>query len=70
MAAFVGHSGSGKSTIVQLLERFYEVKEWEILLDGRDIKSLDPRWLHKRMALVAEEATLFQCTIAENIPYG
>ena len=70
MAALVGHSGSGKSTVVQLIERFYDVDEGLILLDGKDIKTLDPRWLHRKMALVAQEPTLFQCTIAENIKYG
>jgi ABC-type multidrug transport system fused ATPase/permease subunit len=70
MAAFVGHSGSGKSTIVQLLERFYDVTSGMILLDGRDIKSLDPRWLHRKIALVAQEPVLFRGTISENIRYG
>ena len=70
MAALVGHSGSGKSTIVQLIERFYDVEEGMILLDGKDIKTLDPRWLHRKMGLVAQEPTLFQCTIADNIKYG
>jgi ABC-type methionine transport system ATPase subunit len=70
MAALVGHSGSGKSTCVQLLERFYDVTEGVILLDGQDIRELDPRWLHHVMALVAQEPILFQMTIRENVKYG
>jgi ABC-type multidrug transport system fused ATPase/permease subunit len=49
MAALVGHSGSGKSTCVQLIERFYDPTEGLILLDGRDITTLDPRWLHRKI---------------------
>jgi ABC-type multidrug transport system fused ATPase/permease subunit len=70
MAALVGHSGSGKSTCVQLLERFYDATEGVILLDGVDIQELDPRWLHKKVALVAQKPILFQMTIRENVKYG
>jgi ABC-type transport system involved in Fe-S cluster assembly fused permease/ATPase subunit len=70
MGALVGHSGSGKSTCVQLLERFYDVTEGVILLDGEDIRTLDPRWLHHKIALVAQEPILFQMTIRENVKYG
>jgi ABC-type multidrug transport system fused ATPase/permease subunit len=70
IGALVGHSGSGKSTCVQLLERFYDVTEGVILLDGRDIRELNPRWLHRRMALVSQEPILFQMSIRENIKYG
>ncbi|OHS94474.1 ABC transporter family protein [Tritrichomonas foetus] len=70
IAAFVGHSGSGKSTVVQLLERFYDVTEGAIYLDDVDIRELDPRWLHHKIALVAQEPTLFQCSIEDNIKYG
>lgn len=70
MGALVGHSGSGKSTCVQLLERFYDVTEGLILLDGHDIQTLDPRWLHRQMALVSQEPTLFHTTIKNNIIYG
>lgn len=69
-AALVGHSGSGKSTCVQLLERFYDVSEGMILLDGHDIKSLDPRWLHRQIGLVGQEPILFQLTVKENIMYA
>jgi len=70
MAALVGHSGSGKSTIVQLLERFYDVTDGMILLDGKDIKELNPRWLHRKIGLVSQEPTLFQMSIEDNIKYG
>jgi ABC-type methionine transport system ATPase subunit len=70
IGALVGHSGSGKSTCVQLLERFYDVTEGVILLDGRDIRELNPRWLHRRMALVSQEPILFQMSIRENVRYG
>ena len=70
MGALVGHSGSGKSTCVQLLERYYDVTDGVILLDGHDIRTLDPRWLHKVTALVSQEPILFQMTVKENIKYG
>jgi ABC-type multidrug transport system fused ATPase/permease subunit len=70
MVALVGHSGSGKSTCVQLIERFYDVTEGIILLDDRDITTIDPRWLHRKIGLVAQEPVLFQTTIRENILYG
>ena len=68
--ALVGHSGSGKSTCVQLLERFYDVNEGAILIDGRDIKEYDPHWIHQKIGLVSQEPTLFACSIKENISYG
>jgi ABC-type multidrug transport system fused ATPase/permease subunit len=70
IAALVGHSGSGKSTCVQLIERFYHVTDGLILLDGRDIKTLDPRWLHQRIGLVAQDPVLFHTTVRTNIIYG
>ncbi|OHS94665.1 ABC transporter family protein [Tritrichomonas foetus] len=60
MGALVGHSGSGKSTCVQLLERYYDATEGCVLLDGRDITTLDPRWLHQKISLVSQEPMLFQ----------
>jgi ABC-type multidrug transport system fused ATPase/permease subunit len=70
IVAVVGHSGSGKSTIVQLLERFYDIDEGQILLDGHEIQTLDPRWLHRKIGLVSQEPVLFEGTIRENICYG
>ena len=70
IAAFVGHSGSGKSTIVQLLLRFYDVSSGQILLGGVDIRELDPRWIHKVMSVVQQEPSLFSLTIRQNVTYG
>jgi len=70
IAALVGHSGSGKSTCVQLLERYYDVSEGVITIDGRPIQDYNPRWLHRKMGLVSQEPTLFRTTIKENIKYG
>lgn len=70
MAALVGHSGSGKSTYVQLLERFYDVTDGAITIDGHNIKDINPRWLHRKMALVSQEPTLFQMSIRDNVLYG
>jgi ATP-binding cassette, subfamily B (MDR/TAP), member 1 len=68
--AIVGASGSGKSTIIQLLERFYDPVEGEITLDGHDIKSLNLRHLRGCMSLVSQEPVLFATTIYENICHG
>jgi ABC-type multidrug transport system fused ATPase/permease subunit len=70
IAALVGHSGSGKSTCVQLIERFYDTTDGTILLDGRDIKTLDPRWLHQKVGLVSQDPVLFHTTVRTNIVYG
>jgi len=66
----VGSSGSGKSTIVQLLERFYDVNEGEILIDGVNIKEYDITTLRKSLGYVSQEPYLFDSTIEENIKYG
>jgi ATP-binding cassette, subfamily B (MDR/TAP), member 1 len=68
--ALVGTSGSGKSTVFQLLERFYEPEEGQVLIDGVDIKEIDPLWLHSKIGIVTQEPVLFQTTIKENILYG
>eukprot|EP01015_Nassula_variabilis_P002348 TRINITY_DN1131_c0_g1_i3.p1 TRINITY_DN1131_c0_g1~~TRINITY_DN1131_c0_g1_i3.p1 ORF type:complete len:404 (+),score=92.70 TRINITY_DN1131_c0_g1_i3:67-1278(+) len=70
VVAVVGQSGSGKSTIVSLLERFYDVSEGRLLVDGVNIKELDITWLHQNVGYVAQEPTLFSGTIEENITYG
>lgn len=70
IAALVGHSGSGKSTCVQLLERYYDVNEGQVLIDDVDIREYDPRWLHRQIGLVSQEPTLFACSIKDNIKYG
>ncbi|XP_041274195.1 ATP-binding cassette sub-family B member 5 isoform X2 [Onychostruthus taczanowskii] len=68
--ALVGSSGCGKSTSIQLLERFYDPVEGQVLADGFDTKSLHLQWLRSRLGLVSQEPVLFDCSIAENIQYG
>lgn len=68
--ALVGFSGSGKSTVIQLLERFYDPQSGEILLDDRPLKSINVRSLRNSLGLVSQEPILFDATIEENIRYG
>ncbi|CAF4789632.1 unnamed protein product [Rotaria sp. Silwood1] len=68
--ALVGTSGCGKSTIIQLLERFYDVTNGQLLLDGIDIRQLNLHWVRSHVGLVSQEPILFDLTIAENIAYG
>jgi len=68
--AFVGHTGCGKSTIVNLLYRFYEAKSGQILVDGHDISSLETRWYRRRLAMVPQDPIVFDTTIAANVAYG
>ncbi|CAF3691000.1 unnamed protein product [Rotaria sp. Silwood1] len=68
--ALVGTSGCGKSTTIQLLERFYDVTSGRVLLDGVDIRLLNLHWVRSHFGLVSQEPILFDLTIAENIAYG
>lgn len=68
--ALVGQSGSGKSTIIGLIERFYDPSSGSIHIDEQDIKNYNLRWLRSQIALVSQEPTLFAGTIRENIAYG
>ncbi|XP_044766755.1 ATP-dependent translocase ABCB1-like [Coccinella septempunctata] len=68
--AFVGSSGCGKSTCIQLLQRFYDPIAGEITIDGSDIKDLNLSWLRSKIGVVGQEPALFATTIAENIRYG
>lgn len=68
--ALVGPSGGGKSTIVSLIERFYDPPSGKIFLGGFDIKTLNPSWFRKQIALVGQEPVLFACSIKDNISYG
>jgi ABC-type multidrug transport system fused ATPase/permease subunit len=68
--AFCGPSGGGKSTIISLIERFYDPVVGQVLLDGHNIKDLNLNWLRRQIGLVGQEPTLFIGTIAENIAYG
>ncbi|GBB93060.1 hypothetical protein RclHR1_02100009 [Rhizophagus clarus] len=68
--ALVGTSGSGKSTIIGLLERFYDPIEGQILLDGEDIKSINIKSLRSQIGLVGQEPVLFPTSVRQNIAWG
>uniref|UniRef100_A0A8C5FRD0 ATP-binding cassette, sub-family B (MDR/TAP), member 4 n=1 Tax=Gadus morhua TaxID=8049 RepID=A0A8C5FRD0_GADMO len=68
--ALVGSSGCGKSTTVQLLERFYDPLEGSVILDNMDVKMLNIHWLRSQIGIVSQEPVLFDCSLAENIAYG
>jgi len=68
--AIVGASGAGKSTVFQLVMRFYDCREGRVLVDGVDVKTADPGELRKRIAPVPQEASIFGGTVSENIAYG
>lgn len=68
--AFVGSTGSGKSTLVNLIPRFYDVAEGEILVDGTDVRNMLQSDLRSRIGYVSQKAMLFSGTVAENIGYG
>lgn len=70
MVALVGRSGSGKSTLANLIPRFYHHSEGDILLDGVPIQELTLRSLRRQVALVSQNVTLFNDTVANNIAYG
>jgi ATP-binding cassette, subfamily B, bacterial len=66
----VGHSGSGKSTFVKLIQRLYDVTEGRITIDGQDIAAVTQASLRRQIAVVAQEPVLFHRTLAENIAYA
>ncbi|NWV58764.1 ABCBB protein, partial [Malurus elegans] len=68
--AFVGSSGCGKSTSVQLLERFYDPEKGSVLIDGHDSKNINVQFLRSKIGIVSQEPVLFDCSIADNIKYG
>ena len=70
MVAIVGPTGAGKTTIINLLERFYDVKGGHIYLDGRDTRSFTRPELRKKIAMVLQDTWLFTGTIYDNIKYG
>ncbi|KAL7855108.1 hypothetical protein SRHO_G00172980 [Serrasalmus rhombeus] len=68
--AFVGSSGCGKSTSVQLLERFYDPDSGKVRIDGRESTRINVQFLRSKIGIVSQEPILFDCSIAENIRYG
>ncbi|KAG2225414.1 hypothetical protein INT45_010050 [Circinella minor] len=68
--ALCGSSGSGKSTIASLLERFYEPASGTVFLDGNDLSEMDPSWLRQQIGFINQEPVLFATSILENIRYG
>ncbi|KAI9573606.1 ste6-like protein [Boletus coccyginus] len=69
-AALVGASGSGKSTIISLIERFYDPLSGSVKLDGVNIRDLNVKWLRSQIGLVSQEPTLFATTIRGNVAHG
>jgi len=70
VVALVGPSGAGKSTLAALVMRFYDPVSGAILVDGHDLRELEPSWLRRQIGTVAQEPILFSSTIADNIRYG
>lgn len=68
--AFIGSTGSGKSTLVQLIPRFYDVSEGQVLLDGVDVRDFKLSALRNKIGYISQKALLFTGTIAENLSYG
>ncbi|XP_002519759.2 ABC transporter B family member 9 isoform X1 [Ricinus communis] len=69
-AALVGQSGNGKSTVISLIERFYDPDSGQVLIDGVDLKKLKLNWIRGKIGLVSQEPILFAASIKENIAYG
>ncbi|KAJ1400559.1 P-loop containing nucleoside triphosphate hydrolase [Sesbania bispinosa] len=68
--AFVGPSGAGKSSVLALILRFYDPGAGKVLIDGKDIREYNLRWLRTQIGLVQQEPLLFNCSISDNICYG
>ena len=69
-AALVGKSGGGKTTLVSLLLRYYDVKGGSVKIDGVDLRDLNLESVHKHVGLVAQDTQIFNHTIAGNVEYG
>ncbi|KAH6666837.1 multidrug resistance protein 14 [Halenospora varia] len=70
VAAIVGHSGSGKSTVVGMIERWYEPRSGSILVDGKDLHDLDLKWWRSQVGLVQQEPIIFNDTVFQNVLKG
>lgn len=70
IVALVGHSGSGKSTVAALIQRFYDPNRGAVRLDGHDLKSLSGAWLRRQIGTVAQEPVLMSTSLRNNIAYG
>ncbi|KAG6670622.1 hypothetical protein I3843_Q050900 [Carya illinoinensis] len=69
-SALVGQSGSGKSTVISLIERFYDPQAGEVLIDGINLKDFHLKWIRQKIGLVSQEPVLFAYSITDNIAYG
>ncbi|KAI3444981.1 hypothetical protein Pfo_001646 [Paulownia fortunei] len=69
-AALVGQSGSGKSTVISLIERFYDPLAGKVLIDGIDLREFQLNWIRSKIGLVSQEPVLFTASIKDNIAYG
>ena len=70
VVALLGATGSGKSTVIHLIPRFYDVTSGQILVDGYDVRDVTPRSLRRQIGIVLQDTFLFSATIRENIAYG
>ncbi|KAL4643326.1 hypothetical protein ACB092_02G084800 [Castanea dentata] len=68
--ALVGQSGSGKSTVISLIERFYDPQAGEVLIDKINLREFQLKWIRQKIGLVSQEPVLFTCSIKDNIAYG
>lgn len=68
--ALVGQSGSGKSTVVSLIERFYDPQSGQVRIDGINLKEFQLKWIRSKIGLVSQEPVLFTSSIKDNIAYG
>src|SRR5262249_48937463 len=70
LIALVGATGSGKTTVANLIPRFYDVTAGRVLVDGHDVRDVELQTLRRQIAVVMQETTLFSGTIRENISFG
>ena len=70
MVAFIGSTGSGKSTLINLVPRFYDATDGEVLVDGVNVKDLNQNTLHNKLGYVPQKAVMFTGTVSSNVAYG